>query len=103
MLEDEKQIVTALASSDHSVWALSNGCNYQCMLRTTPVPRAVIPVSRSYCISRIYVYAEGHRCGSRGQRSLCRLEGRWCGSCRQHSQCRSIVGYLPDMGEYRPV
>lgn len=75
----------------------------QCMLRLAAVPHVVIAVSHSYYMSRIYTYAEGHWWGSQGLRSLCRSKGCWCWSHRQHSQCLSIIGYLSNIGDCRPV
>src|SRR4051812_4539396 len=52
-----------------------------CMLRSAPVPRAAS--TRVTFILHIQEYMpmlEGHWCGPRRQRSLCRTEGRWCGS-----------------------
>src|SRR3954465_8816293 len=78
-----------------------------CMLRSAPVPRAAS--TRVTFILHIQEYmptSEGHWCGSRRQRSLCRTEGRWCGSRDSTARADSSVACIPDMGvrtQYRDV
>src|SRR3954467_14348614 len=51
------------------------------MLRSAHVPRAASTHVTSILHIQEYMgTSEGHWCGSRRQRSLCRTEGRWCGS-----------------------
>src|SRR3954468_17062486 len=71
------------------------------MLRSAPVPRAAS--TRVTSILHIQEYmpmSEGHWCGSRRQRSLCRTEGRWSGSRDSTARADSSVAYILDMGDH---
>src|SRR4051812_12924755 len=71
------------------------------MLRSAPIPRAASTRVTFILHTQEYMpTSEGHWCGSRRQRSLCRTEGRWCGSRDSTACADSCVAYIPDMGDY---